>query len=144
MIHPDIALHNTVGNTKNRLMIVINPNCKACARVHRHIREIPADIAISLVIVTNDRLGVHVAQTILSAYLSEGWDRATYLLEEWYETQEIPGIERYDITELAKLLWRQQQEYCQRNNIGHAPAIIVNGHYMPSVYQLTELKYVLA
>ncbi|EKU87668.1 vitamin K epoxide reductase family protein [Bacteroides oleiciplenus] len=144
MIHPDIALHNSVSNVQKRLMIVINPNCKACAKVHHHIREIPADIAISLVIATNDRLGVHVAQTILSAYLSEGWDRATYLLEEWYETQEIPGIERYDITELAKLLWRQQQEYCQRNNIGHTPAVIINGHYMPSVYQLTELKYVLA
>lgn len=144
MIHPDIALHNSAtGSSKHRLMIVVNPNCKACAQVHHHIREMSADLFISLVIYTNDRLGAHVAQTILSAYLSEGWDRATYLLEEWFETQEIPDIEKYDINDVAQLLWRQQQEYCTGNKISHTPAVIINGHYMPSVYQLPELKYVL-
>ena len=77
-------------------MVVVNPNCKACAKVHRHIREISADISISLVIYTNDRLSVHIAQTILSAYLSEGWDRAIYLLEVWFEIQEIPDVEKYE------------------------------------------------
>lgn len=143
MIHPDIALHNSANSTKNRLMVVVNPNCKACAKVHRHIREISADIPISLVIYTNDRLGEHIAQTILSAYLSEGWDRATYLLEVWFEIQEIPDVERYYINDVSQLLWRQQQEYCQHTNISHTPAVIINGHYMPSVYQLAELKYVL-
>ncbi|WP_288241947.1 vitamin K epoxide reductase family protein [uncultured Bacteroides sp.] len=144
MIHPDIALHNSAGNAKDRLMVVVNPNCKACAKVHRHIREISRDISISLVIYTNDRLGIHIAQTILSAYLSEGWDRATYLLEAWFEMQEIPDVERYNINDTAQLLWRQQQEYCLQNNVSHTPAVIVNGHYIPSVYQLAELKYVLA
>ena len=125
-------------------MVVVNPNCKACAKVHRHIREISRDISISLVIYTNDRLGIHIAQTILSVYLSEGWDRATYLLEAWFEMQEIPDVERYNINDTAQLLWRQQQEYCLQNNVSHTPAVIVNGHYIPSVYQLAELKYVLA
>lgn len=144
MIQPDIALHNSVLNNKDRLMVIVNPNCKACAKVHRHIREISADISISLVIYTNDRLGVHIAQTILSAYLSEGWDRATYLLEAWFEIQEIPDVEKYELNDNAQLLWRQQQEYCERNHISHTPAVIINGHYMPSVYQLAELKYLLA
>lgn len=91
MIHPDIALHNSADSTKDRLMVVVNPNCKACAKVHRHIREISADISISLVIYTNDRLSVHIAQTILSAYLSEGWDRAIYLLEVWFEVSGDTG-----------------------------------------------------
>lgn len=115
MIPRDIALHNNAGKSKNRLMIVVNPNCKACAKVHRHIREVSPDVSVSLVIYTNDRLGAHIAQTILSAYLSEGWDRATYLLEEWYETQEIPEVEKYIIGNAARLLWRQQQEYCERD-----------------------------
>ncbi len=119
MIHPDIALHNSADSTKDRLMVVVNPNCKACAKVHRHIREISADISISLVIYTNDRLSVHIAQTILSAYLSEGWDRAIYLLEVWFEVQEIPDVEKYELNDTAQLLWRQQQEYCERNNISH-------------------------
>ena len=112
-------------------------------RSHRHIREISADISISLVIYTNDRLSVHIAQTILSAYLSEGWDRAIYLLEVWFEVQEIPDVEKYELNDTAQLLWRQQQEYCERNNISHTPAVVINGHYMPSVYQLEELKYLL-
>ena len=143
MIHPDIALHNSTDNTKDRLMVVVNPNCKACAKVHHHIREISADISISLVIYTNDRLSAHIAQTILSAYLSEGWDKATYLLKVWFEVQEIPDVERYNINDVAQLLWRQQQEYCERNNISHTPSVVINGHYMPSVYQLEELKYLL-
>lgn len=143
MIQKDLSLHNSVESSSNRLMVVINPNCKICAQVHRHTREISADISISLVIYTNDRLGEHIAQTILSAYLSEGWDRATYLLEEWFETQEIPDVERYTISDVAKLLWRQQQEYCLANHISHTPAVIINDHYMPSVYQLAELKYIL-
>ena len=143
MIHPDIALHNSADSTKDRLMVVVNPNCKACAKVHRHIREISADISISLVIYTNDRLSAHIAQTILSAHLSEGWDKATYLLEVWFEVQEIPDVERYNINDVAQLLWRQQQEYCERNNISHTPSVVINGHYMPSVYQLEELKYLL-
>lgn len=143
MIPPGIALHNNAGKSKDRLMIVVNPNCKACAKVHRHIREVSPDVSVSLVIYTNDRLGEHIAQTILSAYLSEGWDRATYLLEEWYETQEIPEVEKYIIGNAAKLLWRQQQEYCESHRISYTPSVIVNGHYMPSVYQVAELKYVL-
>lgn len=143
MIHQDLALHNSADSNKNRLMVIVNPNCKGCAKVHRHMREISAYISISLVIYTNDRLGAHIAQTILSAYLSEGWDKATYLLEEWFEIQEIPDAERYDINDIAKLLWRQQQEYCVANSISHTPAVIVNGHYIPSVYQLPELKYIL-
>lgn len=143
MIHPDIAIHNTVPNSKNRLMVVINPNCKVCAQVHRHLRDIPSSLCISLVISTNDRLGEHVAQTILSAYFSEGWQKATQLLESWYETREIPGIENYYITRSIKDIWQQQQDYCQRNAISHTPAVIINGHYMPSVYHLPELKYVL-
>ena len=93
--------------------------------------------------ILNDRLSVHIAQTILSAYLSEGWDRAIYLLEVWFEVQEIPDVEKYELNDTAQLLWRQQQEYCERNNISHTPAVIINGHYMPSVYQLEELKYLL-
>lgn len=143
MIHPDIAMHNAVRSAKYRLMIVINPNCKSCAKVHRQIREVTSQLSISLVISSNDRLGDHIAQTILSAYLSEGWDKATSLLEEWYETQAIKEIEQCHITRIAKELWSRQQEYCRRNHISHTPSIIINGHYMPSVYQLTELKYVL-
>ena len=84
-----------------------------------------------------------VPKVLLPMQSSEGWEKATYLLEEWFEIQEIPGVEKYYINDVAQLLWRQQQEYCERNNISHTPAVIVNGHYMPSVYQLAELKYLL-
>lgn len=144
MIHSDIALHNSVDSSKNHLMIVVNPNCRACAKVHQHLLDISMEISISIVICTNDRLGAHVAQTTLSAYLTEGWEKAIYLLKEWFETREIPEIEKYNITDIVRELWGQQQEYCRQNRINHTPAVIVNGHYMPSVYQVAELKYVLA
>lgn len=45
MVNKEIALHNQISST-TQLMIVTNPNCKNCARIHSHIKEIASNVSI--------------------------------------------------------------------------------------------------
>lgn len=80
MVNKEIALHNQISST-TQLMIVTNPNCKNCARIHRHVKEIASRIPVSLVFLTfpNDRLGEKIAQIVIAAYYMDGWDKAMQL-----------------------------------------------------------------
>ena len=77
MVNKEIALHNQISST-TQLMIVTNPNCKNCARIHSHIKEIASNVSISLVLLTfpKDGIGEKVAKTIIAAYRTDGWEKA--------------------------------------------------------------------
>lgn len=144
MVSNDIALHNRITSA-NQVLIATNPNCKNCAKIHSYIKELAATIPASLILLTfsNDKLGEKVAKIIISVYLTNGWEKAIQLLEEWYKTQNMKEIGGYNITEEAHNLWRQQQIYGWEQSINQTPSIIVNRHYIPNVYHLPELRYVL-
>lgn len=139
----NMALLNQ-GNC-DRLMVVTNPNCKNCAKVHRQIEELSSTVPISMVLLTfpNDRLGERVAQTVITAYLAEGWQKAMLLLGEWYRDRRIRGADRYPVTPEAERIWREQQEYCRQQRINKTPVAIAAGYYVPEVYSLSELNYVM-
>lgn len=142
-IAADTALQNQEGKN-NRLMIVTNPNCKNCAKVHQQIEKLSLNIPISMVLLTfpNDKTGERIAQTIIAVYLAEGWQRATQLLREWYTNKQNSEIGNYTITPEAEQIWKEQQEYCRKQGIDETPIAITAGHYVPEVYTLQELKYV--
>jgi len=144
MASPDITLHSQATGS-SEMLIVTNPNCKNCARVHRHVREIASRIPVSLVFLTfpNDRLGEKITQIVIAAYYIDGWDKAMQLLEEWYETKCIKEADDYNITTEVQGLWMKQQVYCRRQRINKTPSVIVSKHYIPEVYPLSDLRYVL-
>lgn len=140
----NITLQNhKVGD--QRLIIITNPNCGICAQKYQQIEELAQTVPMSLIILTfsNDKLGQHVAQTIITAYLMEDLGKALLLLSEWYKNRRLSEAEKYSITPEAKQIWEKQQEYCRMQRISKAPIGIVNGYYIPDIYQLSELKYVL-
>lgn len=143
-IATEIALSNQDGDD-NYLMVVTNPNCGNCAKVHRQIIELSSTVPMSMVLLTfpNDRLGEHMAQTIIAAYLADGWHKAMTLLEEWYKNRQVSEMDKYPITPEAEQIWREQQEYCRQQRINKTPVAIAAGYYIPEVYSLSELKYVL-
>ena len=91
----------------------------------------------------NDRLGEHMAQTIIAAYLADGWHKAMFLLEEWYKNKWISEADKYPITPEAERIWKEQQEYCRQQRINKTPVAIAAGYYIPDVYSLSELNYVM-
>lgn len=144
MVNKEIALHNQISST-TQLMIVTNPNCKNCARIHSHIKEIASNVSISLVLLTfpKDGIGEKVAKTIIAAYRTDGWEKAITALEEWYKNHKIKGIDKYAITAEEQRIWKQQQIYCSQQHISQTPSMIIDEYYVPEFYQLKELKYVL-
>lgn len=126
-------------------MIVTNPNCKNCARIHRHVKEIASKIPVSLVLLTfpNDKQGEEVAQIIITAYYTDGWNKAMQLLGEWYETKHIKEADNYSITTKVQDLWIKQQVYCREQKNNQTPSVIVNKHYIPEIYPLSDLRYAL-
>lgn len=140
----DITLHSQ-NTGDSGVMIVTNPNCKNCARIHRHVKEIASKIPVSLVLLTfpNDKQGEEVAQIIITAYYTDGWNKAMQLLGEWYETKHIKEADNYSITTKVQDLWMKQQVYCREQKINQTPSVIVNKHYIPEMYPLSDLRYVL-
>lgn len=143
-IATEIALSNQDGDD-NYLMVVTNPNCGNCAKVHRQIKELSSTVPMSMVLLTfpNDRLGEHMAQTIIAAYLADGWHKAMMLLEEWYKNRQVSETDKYPVTPEAERIWREQQEYCRQQRINKTPVAIAAGYYIPEVYSLSELSYVM-
>ena len=143
-IAKNVALTNQAGNC-DRLMVVTNPNCGNCAKIHPLIEELSSTVPMSMILLTfrNDSLGKQVAQTIITAYLAEGWQKAMALLTEWHRDKRISEADKYPPTPEAGRIWREQQEYCLQQGIDKTPVTIVAGHYMPKVYRLSELRYVL-
>lgn len=143
-IAADMALQNQEGKD-NRLMIVTNPNCRNCAKIHQQIEKLSLNIPISIVLLTfpNDKTGERIAQTIITVYLAEGWQRAIQLLGEWYTNKQNSQIGNYTITPEAERIWKEQQEYCRKQGIDKTPVAITAGYYVPEVYTLQELRYVL-
>lgn len=145
MVDKEIALHNQVSSER-QLMIVTNPNCRNCAKMHSYIKEIASHISVSLILLTfpKDEVGEHVAKAIIATYRTEGWEKALMALEEWYKTHKQNELDKYAITIEEQRIWKQQQNYCSRQHISRTPSLIIDRYFVPECYQAKELKYVLA
>lgn len=141
----DIAINNHISG-ENRLLIITNPTCKSCAKAHPDIKELSSMMPISLILITHpkDKTGTKVAETILAAYMQEGWSKAIALLDEWFENQSIKEAYRYIATSDIEDRRNKQTAYCWKHNIDHTPSFLVNGHYIPKAYSISNLKYILA
>lgn len=62
-------------------------------------------------------------------------------LLKWHKNHHIENPNR--ITNKSKEIWKQQQLYCLQQQINETPTIIANKHYLPYIYQIENLKYVL-
>lgn len=138
----NVAISNSQQGGKH-LLIVTNPNCSYCAKVHPYIKELSTKIPISLILLFNDKVGKEVSEIILTAYIQEGWDRAMQLLELWFEKHTMAKNYYYRTTDTAKEMLQKQIMYCRKQNISQTPSTIINGYYVPKIYPLSILKYVL-
>ncbi len=139
----ELCLHNGLEK-RNEVLIVTNPMCKNCARLHPQLRELATQVPVSLLLLTfpQDKMGERVAQTVLAAYRTQGWDKAFDLLSQWYETDRLPE-DAVQPTEEDVEQWKQQQLYAYRHQLTRTPSMMVDGHYVPEMYETRDLRYVL-
>lgn len=122
----DIAINNHLSG-ENRLLSITNPNCRNCAEIHSYIKELSAEIPISLMLLTypNDDTGKQVAERILAAYLQDGWQKAMQLIEEWFENHKIREYGAYVTTPETEEMRKKQLVYCRKQNIDWTPSLMM-------------------
>lgn len=138
-----ICLHN--GRTgDDEVLIVTNPMCKNCARVHPYLKDLSARASVSLILLTfpGDKVGREVALRLIAAWQMEGWGKMIELLEMWNEKHDLGELLRYPITEKAEQMYEEHLSYAIGQHITQTPSVIIQGAYMPEVYRIEDLKYV--
>lgn len=140
----DIALNNPLQG-ENRLLVITNPNCTNCAKIHPYIEELSSEVPISLILVTYpaDKAGKEIAEIILAAYLNKGWNIAMQLLKEWFEKKAINNTDKYQVTPEVEEIRKKQLVFCWKQNINQTPSVIIGRHRLPEVYPISSLRYVL-
>lgn len=143
MPEKELCIRNGLEGT-SEVLIVTNPTCKNCARLHPQLRELATQVPVSLLWVTfpQDRMGQRVAQTVLAVYRTQGWDKAFGLLSQWYETGRLPADAMQPAREDVER-WKEQQLYAYQHQLTRTPSLLVDGHYVPEVYEARDLRYVL-
>lgn len=139
-----ICLHN--GRTGgDEVLIVTNPMCKNCARVHPHLKDLSARASVSLILLTfpGDKVGREVALRLIAAWQMEGWDKMIELLETWSTKHVLHSLLCYPVTEKAEQMYEEHLRYAIGQHITQTPSVIVQKGYMPEVYRIEDLKYVL-
>ena len=143
-IPPDLTINNHLSG-KNHLLIITNPNCANCKQIHPYVKELASIVPISLILITHpgDKAGKQATEIILTAYLQKGWNKAMQMLEEWFNFHKIKEAGNYTITPQIEDLRRKQVAYCLEQKIDQTPLLITDGHYIPEVYSISDLRYVL-
>ena len=145
VLNEDVPLEITLSNNligKEHLVLVTNPNCKNCARIHAAILSMDNTIPIHLLFITHpdDAVGQQVVRHIITVYQNEGWKAAMSALQVWFETQQLPKIIANQSSESVR---KQQEAYCRKQGINKTPSIFLNRQQLPDIYPLEQLEYLL-
>lgn len=146
-----------LGNpdAKHRLVKVCNPYCGPCAEAHKPIEELlenNPDVQLQIIFAATNTTGDKRALPVkhLMAIAEKNDEALTkQALDDWY----LSANKDYDAFaakypmngELKKqdekidTMW----QWCDKVNISFTPTIFVNGHQLPEIYSVEDLKYFL-
>lgn len=141
---PEYTLSNTKDNSRPTILLVINPHCPFCHRVHKKLWGL-SDYNIELIFLTkeNDRKAELVAAYILEQFhnWNLSWETANELIEDYYKKSIIPNS--WHIEDKFYDILMQHRAFCIENNISGTPTVLINGRRIPEQYVLTDLEYIL-
>lgn len=141
---PEYTLSNTKDNSRPTILLVINPHCPFCHRIHKKLWGL-SDYNIELIFLTkeNDRKAELVAAYILEQFhnWNLSWETANELIEDYYKKSIIPNSWRIEDKFYDILM--QHRAFCIENSISGTPTVLINGRRIPEQYVLTDLEYIL-
>lgn len=154
--HPIEGLGIDIGNpeSKNTIVKVCNPYCGPCAKAHPLIESlVDQNLAKAKIIFTTTTAetdhGKKPVEHLLAvaSYNNESQTKAA--LDDWY----LPAKKDYEIFaskypmngELTKQTEKieKMDAWCRQMQISYTPTIYINGHQLPELYSLEDLKYFL-
>lgn len=147
----------SLGNptAKNQIIKVCNPYCGPCAQAHPAIEEIlhaNPDVSAQIIFTAEDDGTDRKAPPVrhLLAIASQGNEEKTkQALDDWYNAP----VKDYD-TFAAKYPMNGELQtqgdklaamrgWCHKTEISFTPTFFVNGHQLPEIYTVDDLKYFL-
>jgi len=153
---PDENWSIVLGNAgaSNVITMVSNPYCPPCAKMHKMLNEIidqNEDVQARIVFTAlNDDADPQTPVTrhlmALNALLDK--TQVKHALHDWYEQKQKnyeAWAKAYPVelveTEYYKL--DAQRTWCEMAEVAFTPTMLINGHLLPSIYQFSDLKYML-
>lgn len=145
-----------IGNpeSKNTIIKVCNPYCGPCAKAHPLIENLvdqnlaKAKIIFTTTAAETDR-GKKPVEHLLAVAANNNESQTKAALDDWY----LPSKKDYETFaskypmngELTKQTEKieKMDTWCRQMQISFTPTIYINGHQLPEVYSLEDLKYFL-
>jgi uncharacterized membrane protein len=157
-VTPDKAWSITIGsdNPTYTITMVSNLYCQPCARTHKVIEELLSmrdDISVRIIFNTlNDQTDPRFKATWHMLALNALEDKSLIhaALHSWYRMENkkyetwatLNPLPQLDSTALSSVL-QKQREWCDMVDLTGTPSLYINGYYLPDIYQLEDLKYLL-
>lgn len=153
---PDETWSIVLGNTdaENVITMVTNPYCPPCAKTHKLLHELLEqrdDLQARIVFTadnTDDDFKTPVSRHLMTLHGLPDKTIVTRALYDWYEQKQKDyqaWAKAYPTqlneTEYNKL--NKQKAWCELAEVTATPTMLYNGHKLPGLYQLNDLKYML-
>lgn len=143
-------------DAKTKIIKVCNPYCGPCASAHKPIKElvkVNPDIQVQIIFTASaeskDGAAIPVSHFLA---IDEKYDeeKVKEALDDWYlaDTKDYSRFAaKYPMNgELAKQEYkiRAMRAWCDEIKIGFTPTFFVDGHQLPEMYDVSDLKYFLS
>ncbi|KEQ28885.1 hypothetical protein N180_20300 [Pedobacter antarcticus 4BY] len=138
----------------NVITMVSNPYCQPCAKMHKLLNEIVdqnGDVQARIVFTaenTETDLQTPITRHLMALNALEDKTMVKDALHDWYEQKQKnyqAWAKAYPVTLIETDYHKldAQREWCEMAKVAFTPTMLINGHLIPSNYQLTDLKYML-
>lgn len=157
-IIPADGLGITLGNIKGKYSIikVCNPYCAPCSEAHTVLEDIIStndDVSVQIIYkATNSDFDPRSKPVshLLAIAKSDDYARLKKAMNEWYGSDE-KNYDRFkekyplQIEPIAtQETINKMADWCNKMRISSTPTIFVNGHALPDIYSISDLKYLLS
>lgn len=148
----------TLGNPDavHKIIKVCNPYCIPCDKAHKPMKELLSNnsaVQVQIIFTTsndeNDVRGAPVRH-LLAIQERYGEETIKHALSDWYlKSEKDYGIfaAKYpmngEVLKQAHKL-RAMNQWCKKTNITFTPTFFINGHQLPEMYTVNDLKYFLS
>ncbi|SEW52324.1 vitamin K epoxide reductase family protein [Chitinophaga arvensicola] len=149
-----IILGNPSGSRK--IIKVCNPYCEPCANAHEPLEALlhnDPDLQLQIIFTASSAEGDYKMPPVrhLLAIAEKGnLEETTQSLGDWYK-QSVKNYDQFASKyPLNGELQRQKDKidgmsnWCSKTKIQFTPTIFINGHQLPSLYTIHDLKYFLS
>ena len=152
---PDEVDSIVLGNPTSAhvITVVSNPYCAPCSRAHEVLEEWLTqrdDVRVQVVFATDN--DPQAPKTRVASHLTSLNQQNPILIRQalhnWY-TQEGKDYEAWaklyplDAEPASNSSLQRQREWCQRAAVTATPTILLDGHQLPDLYHLDDVKYLL-